>query len=118
VEADAVGGISAPRYLLHGTHPDLAKPILREGLIPAQPVAVDLTEDLRQAVRNSLKDTDLAYTTAGVLLVDVTGLPLRFIGFYICAVVIPPERISRLDDHPALLRWLEDALLRRRLEDV
>jgi hypothetical protein len=117
VEADAVGGISAPRYLLHGTHPDLVETILREGLIPAQPVAVYLTEDLSQAVRDSVKGTDLAYTTAGVLLVDVTGLPLRFISFYICAVAIQPERISRLDDHPVLLKWLEDALLRR-LEDV
>jgi hypothetical protein len=107
---NAVGGENGvPALLLHGTQPELVDAILSQGLVPngigVEVEAVYLTESLNQAGANSYKRDERLprFIDAGVLIVDVTGLPLLRLGFYTCPVSIVGDRITRLAEHPA--RW-------------
>jgi hypothetical protein len=120
-DANAVGGeAGAPELLLHGTDPARVGAILAEGLVPHEPgwavapdgrdyepCAVYLTDSLMQARANSwkwLERPPRRRYNDGVLVVDVTGLPLLVLGFVTCFERIEPGRISRLVDHPARFR--------------
>jgi hypothetical protein len=114
---NAVGGAAGvPALLLHGTDPQLVDAILADGLTTAKPTfygdggiepeAVYLTESLYQARANSFKHVERVPTRrfdAGILVVDVTALPLLALGFYACPVSITADRIRPLAEHPA--RW-------------
>jgi hypothetical protein len=94
---------------------------LAEELIPAdpnfsgpgcEPVAVYLTDSLCPARANAWKHS----LSGEVLLVDVVGLPLVALSFYTCLIPIGPQRISRLADHPRLLRSLAQDSTRRLID--
>ena len=125
----AVGGIDGvPALLLHGTAAESVEAILRDGLIPAdpnfwgtgcEPVAVYLTDSLGQARANAWKHNQ--HSLSGeVLLVGVAGLPLVALSFYTCLTRVSSRsdrrRISRLADHPRLLRSLAQDSARRLID--
>ena len=89
------------KLLLHGTKRQFLPAVLRDGLKPSlfcEKLVVCLTKNLPQARAN----TDGDYGC--VLVVDVSGLPVRELGFVTCPVTIEARRISLLIHHPLRFR--------------
>lgn len=100
-------GLATPgTKLYHGTALSSVCSILRDGLIPQspeatllglpvnedQPVAVYLTEGKAQARACAWRKADVG----AVLTVDMSSLPVLWLGFVTCMERIPPERILNI----------------------